>query len=175
MSELKEVVCPKCNKIAKRVTKGVCHNCYRRLLWNPPKFECKRCHRMRPIQGWGFCAGCYNSVFHIEKVKQYNKEKAHNISSEFYNELTSKCIICEFDKMVELHHLDHNHINNSRSNLVGLCPNHHRMIHHRDFCREVYSILKTKGFLTPEPYEEDSILKQNLSGTIHKNKLNPQS
>lgn len=166
-----ETICPKCNLPTKRITKGVCHNCYRKYLWNPPKAPCKRCGRIRPVQGWGFCNGCYNSVFHIEKTKTYNQLKYHSISPELYEKVTLQCAICDFNKIVELHHLDHNHSNKSETNLVGLCPNHHRMVHHREFCREVFNLLNKKGFKTPEPYVEDAILKTNLTGTIHKNKL----
>lgn len=44
-----------------------------------------------------------------------------------------KCILCEFDMVVEVHHLDGNHNNNDENNLVPLCPNHHRAIHTRKY------------------------------------------
>ena len=40
-----------------------------------------------------------------------------------------ECILCKFDKIVEVHHLDHNHLNNDKDNLVPVCSNHHRMLH----------------------------------------------
>ena len=170
MSELLPI-CPTCNHPAKRITKGICHNCYRRLIWVPPKSPCKRCGRMRPIQAWGFCNGCYNSVFHIEKVKAHNRQNQHNIPNELYKKVVQSCVVCGFDKIIDLHHLDHNHSNNSELNLIGLCPNHHRMVHHRDFCQEVFPVLKSKGYSIPDSYEEDSELKKNLIGTIHKKRL----
>ena len=42
-----------------------------------------------------------------------------------------KCIICGFDIIVEVHHVDCNKNNNQPNNLVPLCPNHHRMFHSR--------------------------------------------
>lgn len=39
------------------------------------------------------------------------------------------CILCGFDKIVEVHHYDYNHHNNVPENLVPLCPNHHQMVH----------------------------------------------
>ena len=33
--------------------------------------------------------------------------------------------------MVEVHHLDENHKNNSPSNLIPLCPTHHQYWHSR--------------------------------------------
>lgn len=38
-----------------------------------------------------------------------------------------KCLLCSWDKVVEVHHLDGNHSNNSSDNLIPLCPNHHRL------------------------------------------------
>lgn len=40
-----------------------------------------------------------------------------------------KCIICGFDKIVAIHHIDENKKNNLPSNLIPLCPNHHEMVH----------------------------------------------
>jgi hypothetical protein len=48
-----------------------------------------------------------------------------------------KCILCNFDMVVEVHHLDENHHNNDESNLVPLCPNHHRAIHTKKFGQAV--------------------------------------
>jgi hypothetical protein len=42
-----------------------------------------------------------------------------------------KCCVCGFDKIIDIHHADHNHNNNELDNLVPLCPNHHRMYHSR--------------------------------------------
>ena len=42
-----------------------------------------------------------------------------------------KCCVCEFDHIVEVHHMDCNKQNNDPSNLIPLCPNHHRMFHSR--------------------------------------------
>lgn len=40
-----------------------------------------------------------------------------------------KCVICGFDKVVAIHHIDENRQNNAPSNLIPLCPNHHEMYH----------------------------------------------
>ena len=42
-----------------------------------------------------------------------------------------KCCICEFDHIVEVHHMDCNRENNNPNNLIPLCPNHHKMFHSR--------------------------------------------
>ncbi len=77
-----------------------------------------------------------------------------------YNKVTEKCLICDFDKIVELHHLDFNHSNNSENNLLGLCPNHHKMIHDRRYRKEILEILKSKGYTIPNIYEDDDVFKK---------------
>jgi predicted restriction endonuclease len=42
-----------------------------------------------------------------------------------------KCCICGHEKIVDAHHLDENHENNSPKNFAPLCPTHHRMWHSR--------------------------------------------
>jgi hypothetical protein len=99
----------------------------------------------------GLCAGCYNSVFHIDKVKEANYRKSHEISLELYKKITEKCKACGFDKIVDLHHLNKDKKDNSEENMIGLCPNCHKMLHDRRFNGEIVKILKEKGFKI-EPY-----------------------
>lgn len=42
-----------------------------------------------------------------------------------------ECVICGFDKIVAIHHIDENKKNNHPHNLIPLCPNHHEMVHSR--------------------------------------------
>lgn len=42
-----------------------------------------------------------------------------------------ECVICGEDRIVEVHHLDENHSNNSPENLIPLCPTHHKYWHSR--------------------------------------------
>jgi hypothetical protein len=109
----------------------------------------------------GFCAGCYNSLFHLDNVKAHNARRYHNIEPELYQKVTKCCVLCGFDKMVELHHLDHNKENNSEENLIGICPNHHKMIHSKQWQKEIFQKLKEKGFKTPENgYQFDGFFKK---------------
>ena len=117
---------------------------------------------MLPNHAKGFCAGCYNSTFHIDKVKEHNAKRAHNIEPELYRKLIKECMICGFDKMVDIHHLDHNHKNSVETNLVGLCPNHHRMLHSKKYQKEIFDTLRGKGFIIPEAgYKTDGFFKVN--------------
>lgn len=44
-----------------------------------------------------------------------------------------QCIICSESRIVEVHHLDGNHTNNSKTNLIPLCPNHHQLAHTKTY------------------------------------------
>ncbi len=100
---------------------------------------CSRCGRKRIHHAHGLCSGCYMSVNRIEQIKKHNAEAYHNIPYDLYQKITEKCCIC--DSIVELHHIDEKHDNHSLNNLVGSCPNHHAMIHHRDFNKEIKKLI----------------------------------
>ena len=149
-------ICKLCEKFKEIHTKdGLCNSCYKKVRWKRKMIKCKRCERVMTHHAKGFCPGCYNSIFHIDKVKLHNAKRQHNIGQELYKKLVEKCIICDFDKIVEIHHIDHNHKNSSPENLVGLCPNCHKMIHHKKYQTEIFSQLKEKGFAVPKGYEMD--------------------
>lgn len=138
--------CKNCGEEIEHEAKGFCHKCYVKLVWKPKPKECKRCKRIVPIKAKGLCGGCYNTVFMLEVTKARNHRLRHNISVESYNEITKKCAICGFNKIVDLHHLDENKSNNSKENLIGLCPNHHKMFHDLRYRNEIAQQLREKGF-----------------------------
>jgi ribosomal protein L37E len=146
------IICKNCGKEVIAHSKDLCTTCYKKILWQPKLTVCKRCGRERPHHAKGFCAGCYQSVFRLDENKAWNYQKDHKISVEEYKELTKKCIICGFDKVVELHHLDENKKNNSKENLIGLCPNHHKMLHNFKFRKEILEALEKKGIVTKKDF-----------------------
>lgn len=83
---------------------------------------------------------CYQYVFRSKEIKEANVKKSYSLDMTTYHKITNKCIVCGFSTVVDLHHLDNNRKNNLIENLVGLCPNHHRMIHN----------IKHKGKVTSE-------------------------
>lgn len=143
-------------------SKGLCKVCYCKLIWKRKKIECKRCKKMKFHQAFGFCPGCYNSVFHIEVTRAHNAKRRHNIGIDLYKKVIEKCVSCGFDKIVELHHLDHNRKNNSEKNLVGLCPNCHKMLHSKKYQKDIFEALEKQGFETPKTrgYEMDGFFKK---------------
>ena len=115
---------------------------------------------MTPNQAKGFCRGCYNSLFHINKTRSHNVRKLYNLDFGTYLKITDKCAICGFDKIIDLHHIDKNKANNSHRNLVGLCPNHHKMLHDRKHQEEVIGALKQRGYKIPNVfYKNDEFYK----------------
>ncbi|MEK6935932.1 MAG: hypothetical protein AABW67_04025 [Nanoarchaeota archaeon] len=143
--------CPNCKKICLWFTGDICHNCYRREKWKQKNIICKRCGRQKPNQAKGYCAGCYNYVFHLENTKAHNYKKWYNVDIDTYNRITKTCLICGFDKVIQLHHLDHNHKNNQEDNLIGLCPTHHKMLHDFQYRDEIKKQIKEKLDLRNSP------------------------
>ncbi|MEK6847898.1 MAG: hypothetical protein AABX50_02115 [Nanoarchaeota archaeon] len=145
------IKCKNCGKESEHQAKGMCITCYKKLAWKPKRSICKRCGREMFLHAKGYCPGCYNFIFHLKKNREITYRKYHNIDPEtYYKRLSNGCIICGFRDVLDLHHLDGNKQNNSENNLIALCPNHHRMLHHTDFKEEVTQELKNKGFMIKE-------------------------
>ena len=138
--------CFYCERPITKVKKGACNNCYKKYIWKGKKIICRRCRRELYHHAKGYCGGCYNFLFHLEKNKSENIKKWYNLDYESYLKITKECIICGFDKAVELHHIDRNHSNNSKENLVGICPNHHKMIHMYKYRKQICKILEEKCY-----------------------------
>jgi len=145
----KKGFCTNCRREMIIHGKGICVTCYKKLFWKPLSVICKRCKRQMPHHSKGYCPGCYNTLFFLQNIKNHNHQKRHKISPEIYNQITKSCIVCGFDKFVELHHVDCNRHNNSKENMVGLCPNHHKMIHTLKWKEEVLTQIR-KSLLEKE-------------------------
>ncbi len=137
--------CKNCGKETFEHSKGLCITCYKKLIWKPKKIVCKICGKKRIHHAKGMCHNCANKILYYDHIKKHNYRKWHNIDLEVYKKLTKQCVICGFDKIVDLHHLDGDHKHNSQENLVALCPNHHKMIHMREFKESIMKTLERKG------------------------------
>jgi len=147
--------CKNCGKEKEHEARGLCYYCYRKTFWKPKKIICKRCGREMPHHSKGLCPGCYNFVFHLDKNKAWNQKKNFGLDFETYKNLTKECILCGFSKIVDLHHLDENNKNNNLTNLISLCPNHHKMLHDFRYKEEILNKLKEKGFNIPKDIKLD--------------------
>jgi hypothetical protein len=142
-------ICKNCNQEKEHHAKGLCYACYKKLKWTPKTSKCKRCKKEATIHAKGLCASCYNYIFHSESNKAYQQRRKNKIDLKTYQKVTKSCAVCGFDKIVDIHHIDKNKQNNSPKNLIGLCPNHHRMINNLKFRNEIWQILKEKGYDLP--------------------------
>jgi len=78
-----------------------------------------------------------------------NGENAHrDICLEHWEH---KCVICDWDISVDIHHIDENHDNNDKENLIPLCANHHRMCsmnEHKDEMKVICEELRDEMWRT---------------------------
>ena len=92
------------------------------------------------------CCGEDYIIIAREKTKKFENSRfcsrsCSNNRQEWWNDNATRyrtiafqtwkkeCVVCGFDKIVVVHHMDENHDNNDIHNLVPLCPNHHEMFH----------------------------------------------
>ena len=105
------------------------HSCY----LNPNNVvECVVCSK--PIKNYkeskGTCSrSCANK--HFRSGEDNGNWKGENYQSICFLHHEKKCVVCGEDKIVAVHHYDHNHENNDPNNLVPLCPTHHSYVHSR--------------------------------------------
>ncbi len=103
--------------------KVVCFNCEKEVIVTERE-------KQFPLKERYFCdRRCANSQG--GKVNANNIEKSGEMGyrSVAQRNHPKECIVCGFDKVLEVHHVDENHSNNDFNNLVWLCPNHHQMFH----------------------------------------------
>lgn len=53
-----------------------------------------------------------------------------------------KCLLCEWDKNIDVHHINGVHTDNRLENLVPLCPNHHRMTITEKYKKEINELIE---------------------------------
>ena len=117
--ELIEKICPVCNI----------------------KFVDRKGHKREKIT----CShSCSNTYFRSgENNPNYKADKSDwGYRKICFSKWKKECIICGFDKVVDVHHLDHNNKNNDINNLIPLCPNHHMMLHTKKYNEEVVAEIK---------------------------------
>jgi ribosomal protein L37E len=151
------IKCPGCGQIKEIHAKGLCYKCYKKQWKSKQIIICKECGRKRPHHSAGYCNSCYNRIKQYDIIKAFNAKKNHGISLERYREITKNCVCCGFTKIVELHHLDGDKTNSSNNNLIGLCPNCHKMIHTFEFFKEIRDILHKKGYNTDKVHPSNYV------------------
>ena len=143
---MKIVICKNCKKEKEHCANGLCRSCYKKIIWKNRKIKCVQCGRIRPMHAKGMCPTCYSKTFGRTSKETYQARKLYGLDYETWKDKTRSCVICGFYKIVDLHHLDKNHENRDSSNLIGLCPNHHRMLHKSETSQQILSQLSARGY-----------------------------
>lgn len=87
----------------------------------------------------GTCSrACANTLFRSGEDNPNWKGKYQSVCFSHHEK---KCVVCGEDKIVAVHHYDHNHENNDPTNLIPLCPTHHAYVHSR-YANEVLPIIE---------------------------------
>lgn len=70
-----------------------------------------------------------NRIYKNKKafISHIHSKKTHRMICFLYHK--HECIICGENRIIDVHHFDENKNNNDPSNLIPLCPNHHRFLH----------------------------------------------
>ena len=74
----------------------------------------------------------YRSDSHLRALYRSKNFYAALKRANQRNSLWMKCCMCDYDKYIDLHHIDENRHNNSIVNIATLCPNHHTEVTHGD-------------------------------------------
>lgn len=72
---------------------------------------------------------CANTHFRSGEDHPNWKDAKYRSTCFIHHE--KKCIICGEDKIVAVHHNDHDRTNNNPENLIPMCPTHHFYVHSR--------------------------------------------
>lgn len=108
--------------------------------------ECKACGKPVKSDGETCSYGCSNTFFRSGRNNPNWKEPEHRSLSVRHRGICfksheRKCIICGYDRVIDVHHIDGDKKNNSPNNLVPLCRNHHAEIHTLEWGEETKRLL----------------------------------
>lgn len=93
-------------------------------------FQVKEREKKFPSKSVYYCSrNCANSVGGKAKAAVHHTDDVAHYRTVAGRYHKMECLICGFDKIVAVHHVDEDHSNNDPKNLVCLCPNHHEMFH----------------------------------------------
>ena len=81
---------------------------------------------------------CSNKFFRTGEQNGNWKQDTYQTTCWLYH--GKKCLVCDEEKIVSVHHVNENHTDNRPENLVPLCPTHHQYVHSR-FKDEVQPII----------------------------------
>jgi len=121
---------------AARKSVVTCHICGKEVLKGGIKQHTRACENGRncPVCGKWFyskgvtCShGCANTFFRSGMSNPNVNENSYRVICFHHHE--RQCVVCGEALIVEVHHIDEDHSNNSPENLLPLCPTHHQYVH----------------------------------------------
>ena len=125
---ISKTVCPYCSKIITGSFSAEKH--IKACKKNPENFKtCPVCRASYSKSGATCSYACANTYFKSGVNNPNWKDSRYKTTCFAYHDKV--CIVCGESKIVEVHHVDENHDNNSPNNLVPLCPTHHQYYHSR--------------------------------------------
>ena len=128
------------------------------------KISCPKCDRLignnnytkheKTCEGKKICPVCNTSFVGKSSTCSYSCSNKHfrtgerngNWKQDTYQTTCwlyhgKKCLVCDEEKIVTVHHVNENHSDNRPENLVPLCPTHHQYVHSR-YRSEVQPIIE---------------------------------
>lgn len=84
------------------------------------------------------CARSFSAKVNVESME--NKGELH-YKTVCKRHNSYSCIICNFNKILDVHHVNEDNTDNRKENLIYLCPNHHKMYHSR-FKKEIVPFIE---------------------------------
>lgn len=90
---------------------------------------CPNCNCLKHPNKKTCSTSCYNSLY--RKGRLNPNYQGNNYRTVCFSYHKKECCICGFNLIVDVHHLNGNNQDNRPSNLIPLCPNHHRVWHSR--------------------------------------------
>lgn len=87
--------------------------------------------------------GCAQTYFNSGELNSRYSGTAYR--AKCFAKFGHKCIVCNENLIVEVHHLDKNHDNNDINNLIPLCPTHHAYIHNNKYRYILEEIIDSMG------------------------------
>ena len=126
-------------------------------MFNPTNYtECKECgcHIRKELKFCNSsCSAKYNNRVGKTGYKRMinenngihpnvNPDKEPSYRKICFEKYEPKCIICGWDKSVDVHHIDNDHNNDNVKNLVPLCQNHHQLTRMNEYKDDINKQIK---------------------------------
>lgn len=93
-------------------------------------FQVKEREHQHPARDQYFCSrNCANAVGGRAKAEKHHNDDTAHYRTVAWRYHDKKCIVCDEENVVAVHHLNNNHYDNDPKNLVPLCPTHHQYVH----------------------------------------------